>query len=496
MKVSRLLLGVVLAFWSGSLLAVCIVNQQPGQGTKPERDWIARTFANLSDCPSTLEEFVDIIKDDSLITTATMVANRGYHNPRFGSFSLFESVSGFSQSLDVELKPEHFMFGHFTGAAQGVVRLDQAPRRGKLLIELILWDFKKELYNFYELIGNGRGADWFYRGDSEDAFRDNAELHLSANPAFGKRMRCSGCHTTGGPIMKELQGPHNDWWTSERPLVFSPNVLSEKVANKVEDLADAKHLAKAVENGINLLESSEPFQKFKETLSLPEQLRPLFCLTEINLISDSNPIDQVAASTISSEYFINPLLYPKTSISFSKTLYKELSADLWVFPETNRSNPDHAWLAPVKSYADQKSIETLVNKGMFDEEFVLDVLAIDFQNPAHSKIRCDLLQMVPLAPDSNWQQKFVANLTVSQNEGAIQLLSHLQDPNKDSDFHKMQAGKHLEKVRVDMNSQDLLIQYMQKLQSDRNAVFESVISKNPLGQILEPGFRVVFPVSR
>jgi hypothetical protein len=32
----------------------------------------------------------------------------------------------------------------------------------------------------------------------------------------------------------------------------------------------------------------------------------------------------------------------------------------------------------------------------------------------------------------------------------------------------------------------------EKLTLQRKAVFESEISKNPLGQILEPGFRVIF----
>src|SRR5690606_32349443 len=115
---------------------------------------------------------------DGLTLAPAVVANRGRHNPRFGSFSFFEIATGRSNLLKENIKPGHFYFGHFTGAAGGVVQFDQAPAPGKLMVELIAWDFTKHWYNFYELIGTRDGGVWFYRGDSRDIYLDNRTLHL------------------------------------------------------------------------------------------------------------------------------------------------------------------------------------------------------------------------------------------------------------------------------------------------------------------------------
>ena len=75
------------------------------------------------------------------------------------------------------------------------------------MVELIAWDGDKQVFNFYEMIGDGRQGKWFYRGDSLDIQADVKFLHRqtgSGDPRFGSNLRCSGCHTAGGPIMKEL----------------------------------------------------------------------------------------------------------------------------------------------------------------------------------------------------------------------------------------------------------------------------------------------------
>ena len=134
-------------------------------------------------CPTDVFALKAALLSDGLLAQPAMVANRGRHNPQLGSFSFFEVVSGHSSTLNKTLRPEHFYFGHFTQVNSGVVDLDQTPEAGKLMIELVAWDFTKGLYNFYELIGTGStGATWFYRGDSRDAFLDNKNLHLPSVP--------------------------------------------------------------------------------------------------------------------------------------------------------------------------------------------------------------------------------------------------------------------------------------------------------------------------
>src|SRR4029077_20973842 len=73
--------------------------------------------------------------------------------------------------------------------------------------------------NFWELIGDGKTADWHFRtnpsGIASDIARVNMSLHPSISkesPLFGTISRCSGCHTNGNLVMKELAPPHNDWF--------------------------------------------------------------------------------------------------------------------------------------------------------------------------------------------------------------------------------------------------------------------------------------------
>jgi len=210
-----------------------------------------------------------------------MVANRRRNNPRHGSFSIFESVSGgFKIGRGyIEVNKRMFYFGHFTTLKDKKIVLDQSPARSKLLIELIVWDYTQRVFNFYELLSiNGRNS-WFYRGNSKDIYLDNQKLHLQKNlskPQFGRRLRCSACHISGGPIIKEIELPHNDWWNDHRNLLFYPNNLSNEVGSIVKNLKGARLLSGLVKKSINALDLSKEYWNFKMKSSVQEILRPLF----------------------------------------------------------------------------------------------------------------------------------------------------------------------------------------------------------------------------
>lgn len=109
-----------------------------------------------------------------------------------------------------------------------------------------------------------------------------------------------------------------------------------------------------------------------------------------------------------------------------------------------------------------------MQQGIVSEEFVERVIGIDFGNP-FSQERCALLALVPEAPSSNWQERLLAQLPPKQISG-IDFLSKCQAT----------INNFLELFI------DLLIQR-------REDISMLEISKNPRGQILEPGFRVIFP---
>lgn len=417
-----------------ALMLTCAILDSNGAPAPVQADLLYTTLVTATQCPGDVRELKAQFSRRGAEFRPAMVANRGFHNPSAGSFSFFEKVAGIADEGEI-------FFGHFTTLKNGELALDQKPSRGKLLIELIAWDALKGYYNFYELIGTGpEQAQWFYRGDSADILKDNRYLHLEPSPGekkFGSRLRCSACHVSGGPIMKELASPHNDWWTFRRPLPMGPS--TPEVKTWLSQLVDADDFASAVKAGMMKLEASPNYQKQKSAQTLQERLRPLFCEQEINLESDSEVFGDVF---IPSGFFVNPLV-GTAAFAMSRNNYEDLLRTHRLnFPETRRADADHAWLTPVKGFSDLLAIQTLIKKGVVTAEYARDVLRHDQTNPIFSTSRCALLKNVPKE---------------------IPVVAEVHE------------------------------EVFEKLLKVRRAVFESEISQNPRGQILEPGFRVIFP---
>lgn len=486
------LIAVFLLIQVASLAAygACPISLSNGRPAPVQSDALYWTLAAQANCPSSVQELKLLFTSRGLHSRPSIVANRGRHNSRLGSFSFFEIVTTKEDSQQAEI-----FFGHFTRAHAGFIELDQLPERGKLLVELIAWDHGKGLFNFYELIGNGRDAKWFYRGDSKDALADTANLHLNPKgkpPEFGNRMRCSGCHTSGGPIMKELAAPHNDWWIANRPLPLAPNRPSSEVSNWLAETVDASEFAGYVKAGIDRLERSRGYQAAKARGSLRERLRPLFCEVEINLESDLAPIEAgVASVRVPSASIVNPML-AQAQLSIRRAAYGGLVGVFGLrFPETQRMDADHAWLAPVKGYSDLQAIRSLITSRVVDAEFVADVLAVDMARPILSPTRCALLKLVPDGP--NWRVRFLENLSRSSDPAALELAANLRDPARTRTYHVTMAEALLQRVARELTTAEGARAHFETLIAVRRGVFASDISKNPQGQILEPGFRVIFP---
>jgi hypothetical protein len=303
------------------------------------------------------------------------------------------------------------------------------------------------------------------------------------------KMRCSACHNSGGPIMKELNFPHSDWWSKDNLIDFGNAQLSHDLSAYVENFIDASEFSKSVGDGIKLLNSSN----LEETLSIKEQLRPLFCTTEINLESDSvmflDPKHQFMK--ILSEIFVNPLLAKSKTMTMDKEMYSfSLHKYNSTFPENGDIDAQFGFHAPVKSYVNILAIKKLIKSNMIDEEFALDILFVDYKNPLFSKKRCSLL--AEINNSINWKSEFIMKLKSKKNKIYIDLLKSLLVPNKEK--HQELAQEYLVKKEITWKSQAGVDTEVWKLNTLRKSVFTDEISKNPLGQILEPGFRIVFPV--
>ena len=478
----------------------CVIRDNAGKAVLNNNDALGKFLLSSGACPPDVFELRARLLAAGAKLKTTFVANRGFHNPGEGSFSMFEIVSGKLSPLGIEIADGEFLFGHFTGTSGSKLIANQQP--DGLMVELIAWDPVKQVFNFYEVIGDGQRSQWFYRGDSLDIMSDVERLHRQAvpsRPQFGKRLRCSGCHTAGGPIMKELAAPHNDWSTSKRQLPFGPQKPDAELSRILKGLVDADELAASVKTGLTHLKESGKFQAARKARSLQEQLRPLFCPVELNLESDAQPLDDKTAQlTIPSGFFIDPRLARK-DIAINRAHYDAALSTFKVsFPEISRADGDHGWLTPVKAFSDMQSVESLINEGLIDQEFAVDVLAVDMTNPVFSAARSSLLRLLPNSASADWQKLFKAALKANAktNPAAQELLNNLTDPSRTLAFHQARAASFLEQCQKSLEAREAVIKLYQLLASRRAQAFASEISKNPRGQILEPGFRVIFPLPR
>lgn len=480
-----------------NVYAQCSIYTSSNHPALQQSDAIYQLLSSHERCADNVFIFRKQIKVSGLSIESTMVSNEGFHHPDNGSFSFFEMVSGSLKSYTIQ--PGDFFFGHFTAVNDlDELTAAQEPSKNSLMIEAFAWDPMKELFNFYELRGNGTTGQWFYRGDSADIYADNTHLHRQedpANPQFGNRLRCSGCHSAGGPIMKELSAPHNDWWEPIRQLDFGGRKFDASISDIMNNLVPADRLAESVKAGMQKLEDHKSLDE--NHLSLQEKLRPLFCAVEVNFASDASaneskqalihiPIDFFADSKLT-RHFNGQISIRRNDYENALTLVDAH------FPGTKLQDADHAWLTPVNATSDLIAIDHLIKINLIDEKFASDVLSIDKSNPVFSADRCGLLKLVPKTWSLNWRDEFNKNLSAAHSKPSLALLKHFNDPTHTPQYHQLATQKFLlqcqEKLKNSKNVQQLVLLLLQR----REEIRASEISKNKRGQILEPGFRVIFP---
>lgn len=487
-------------------------------------------FNLLSDqkrCPQNALDFRDLVLANGMTLRPTMVANRGFHNPLpQGSFSFFEAVVGAYEGQ--KLEPGDWFFGHFTAASidntalTSILAPQQAATPDNLLLETLVWDPKKQVFNFYEIRGNGEGGVWFYRGDSLDIIADIQNLHrnydpsqpifmgpLDAGSATLPRLRCSGCHMNGGPVMKELAAPHDSWWTNDRPLDLGALRIAPEFKSILASLHSADELEKWIKAGDDKLLASEPYWKKRSAVSLQEQLRPIFCEQEVNLASDLQPLEGPATTILApTGFFVDPRLAPDVDgVSIDKTLYTDaltLFGAQFVDYQSgsfqnsvqpiNQIDADHAFETPVKAHSDILLADRMIKSGLVDQKFVFDVISVDMTRPMFSPKRCGMLQLVPGGlPAADWRTKLMQSLANSTQAGAAELLANMRDAARTPAWHQARAKKLLQMVQANAKQQQVVNGYVRLLAGRRIAVYQDQISQHPQGQIFEPGFRLIFP---
>src|SRR4029079_15937950 len=84
-------------------------------------------------------------------------------------------------------------------------------------------------------------------------------------------------------------------------------------------------------------------------------------------------------------------------------------------------------------------------------------------------------------------------LAASSEPAAKALLANLTDPARSAEAHRRRAGEMLAACRAKREAPPLVASMLRLVAQRRAEVRSYEISSNPDGQILEPGFRVIFP---
>ncbi len=524
-----------------ALASKCVIQDNNSGNPLPDGkfgDSLFKIVTAESVCPQNALELRKRLLQLGYTLKPAMVADRGYNNPLpAGSFSFFETVSsqaGPHAALTIE--DGDWFFGHFqvannnnTVQASELVEQQQGSQ-DNLLLESIAWDPDAGFFRFYEIRGNGQGGQWFYRGSSIDIQDDIKNLWRNIDPGqpiFGSapalnpgrwggsptafKLRCSGCHMDGGPVMKELAEPHDSWWRTERPLSFGSLVIQQELQAILTNVIGAGTFAGFVQKGVDKLLASNTYQAARAAHSLQEQLRPLFCEQEVNLESDQQPFTG-AATTIQApaSFFIDPRLLPEDQkpITIDKAAYTNVLNTFessFLDYQSGISagiDADHAFEAPVKGHADLAVIAALTgerpgsNGKLVTPDFVTAVLAVDMTRPMFSTRRCGLLTLLPDNADANWIQTFQETLKNNPSPGAQELYLNLTSPEHNAGAQKAAARKVMAQIQSNVSGPDgaaAVTGLVRLLAQQRLAVFRAQISQHPQGEIFEPSFRVIFP---
>jgi hypothetical protein len=501
-------------------------------------DPLFQIVTSEANCSQNALEFRKRLLALGYILKPAMVGNRGFNNPLpAGSFSFFESVSSPTGSrAKITLNDGDWFFGHFqvannnnSASASELVEQQQGTQ-DNLLLESIAWDPTVGYFRFYEIRGTGQGGQWFYRGSSIDIQNDITNLWRDTNPGqpiFGKapasnpgrfggqntafKLRCSGCHMDGGPIMKELAGPHDSWWRTVQPLPLGSLVVQQELQPILSNVIDADTFAKFVQIGVDKLLSSKPYLTERSKRSLQEQLRPLFCEQEVNLESDQQPFTSFATTiAVPASFFIDPRLLPKDQqpITIDKAAYTNalttFQSSFFDYQSSASAgiDADHAFETPVKGWGDIAVIAALTGDQpgsdgkLVTPDFVTAVLAVDMTRPMFSARRCGLLTLLPEKADNGWLQTFEQILQNNPSASAPELYRNLTDPAHNADAQRRAAEALMDRIRQNLTGADkdaAVTAAVRLLTQRRLEVFQAQISQHPQGEIFEPSFRLIFP---
>lgn len=310
-------------------------------------------------------------------------------------------------------------------------------------IEAWAWDNKRGRFNYYRMDASGGEGDrktWKFRGSSEGA---------DLLTATQRRGTCLECHINGGPIMKELFRPWNNWHSEEFKASYlidepgSTNVWPVATQSRFKDrleLAERlevdlimpsirrfntrriNRLVKRRRNSEVRVVNRRGMQTVLEGRRL---LKPLFQTTEFNITSSldksgvhplqgTSAFNPNATIRMPASFFLNVDLIAgggspglnglkiseargfSSGFTLTRAENKALLETFQItLDSTQPGDANFAWLVPEPGMIDNDVVDQLLRQGIVSAHFLAAVLAMDLERPVLSSQRASLLQFVP-----------------------------------------------------------------------------------------------------
>ncbi len=303
-------------------------------------------------------------------------------------------------------------------------------------VEIISFDDSEGVFNYYE--ADGTNITFF--GNSKDLLKGSPD---------GQVRRCAGCHVGGGLVMKEIESP---WlhWEEDSDDVKETDALAVNHAALLGDEDGADEMEDTVKNGNSDWNSRKiTYLTTKEPRSIQDLLKPLFCTVELNIQpgtveprpqpgSDNGDVfDSLPAESLLDLRFdrdgigINPADYDAALQASGQQIRdaqgKQVGNHIDTFLE-------YAFVH--RSSIDQDYVDKLAENRIVDDDFITDVLMVDFTRHVFSSDRCALLAFAPEVTGEVTPAKirdgFIARLKAAAPAAGTPeatLLANLTNPN-------------------------------------------------------------------
>jgi hypothetical protein len=395
-------------------------------------DPVARLVLGGSVCPKTFKEITKKLADnDAPCNVAPSAESFGLVGPSTRFVSETSQVLGKPDTFRAVFQRQcgkreaHDLFASTFGMSLEAGLPDSAEMIGR--------DARSGVFNYYAREDN----EWRFFGSSKDYVTSgyDCDANGACVPKAAKAQRCAGCHTGGGLVMKELQSPWVHWEGDTR----TPGVGKMfKQHPELGQRGDGIDLEFSVESG-NDAWTKKRIEILK-TQGTAELLRPLFCTVDVNL--DSAGLDSVGS--LPPSLFVDPAWdvfeFPTVSakhytalVAAAEQKVVDGSGTQLVGKKGPVTDTFFKLTFPSRPF---KNLDAMHNRALLeqkivDNDFVRDVLHVDFTRPIFSRARCDLLQFAPKLDAASMNPQaikdgFKKNLAGQTSPAAKQLLANLE----------------------------------------------------------------------